>query len=177
MRMNPHGQSVLSGGDCRLDVPGHCLRRTMVTNVSVYYTHNRNFIDLKQRLCDDRQGDISPSRRFARSRPVRRNTDCLDGRNGPHASAANRWCGRRRTTAAITGRTCLRASWRVAESGWFHPRQQRSYAAYPAENPTSPADFAATVYHLLGVDPHMLIRDRLAGHSRCAKAVQSSLYR
>jgi hypothetical protein len=35
------------------------------------------------------------------------------------------------------------------------------YAAYPAANPTTPADLAATIYHLLGVDPHMLIQDRL----------------
>lgn len=26
--------------------------------------------------------------------------------------------------------------------------------AYPAENPTTPADFVATIYHLLGIDPH-----------------------
>ena len=26
--------------------------------------------------------------------------------------------------------------------------------AYPAENPTTPADFVATVYHFLGLDPH-----------------------
>jgi hypothetical protein len=26
-------------------------------------------------------------------------------------------------------------------------------AAYPSTNPTSPADLAATIYHLLGIDP------------------------
>jgi uncharacterized protein (DUF1501 family) len=35
------------------------------------------------------------------------------------------------------------------------------YAAYPATSPVSPTDLAATVYHCLGVDPHMLVRDRL----------------
>ena len=35
------------------------------------------------------------------------------------------------------------------------------YAAEPSVNPTSPADLAATVYHLLGVDPRTEIRDRL----------------
>jgi uncharacterized protein (DUF1501 family) len=35
------------------------------------------------------------------------------------------------------------------------------YAAEPATNPTPPADLTATIYHLLGVDPHMEIRDRL----------------
>ena len=35
------------------------------------------------------------------------------------------------------------------------------YAAYPAANPTPPADLAATVYHCLGVDPRTEMRDRL----------------
>jgi hypothetical protein len=35
------------------------------------------------------------------------------------------------------------------------------YAAEPAANPVPPADLAATVYHCLGVDPRMELRDRL----------------
>jgi uncharacterized protein (DUF1501 family) len=35
------------------------------------------------------------------------------------------------------------------------------FAAEPSANPTPPADLAATVYHLLGVDPRSEIRDRL----------------
>jgi hypothetical protein len=35
------------------------------------------------------------------------------------------------------------------------------FASEPATNPTDPADLAATIYHLLGVDPAMEIRDRL----------------
>jgi hypothetical protein len=35
------------------------------------------------------------------------------------------------------------------------------YAAYPASNPTSPADLAATIYHCLGVDPRTTVHDRL----------------
>ena len=34
------------------------------------------------------------------------------------------------------------------------------YAAEPATHPTTPADLAATIYHLLGVDPRTEIRDR-----------------
>ena len=34
-------------------------------------------------------------------------------------------------------------------------------AAFPEESPTPPADLAATVYSLLGIDPAMEIRDRL----------------
>ncbi|MEX1228886.1 MAG: DUF1501 domain-containing protein [Planctomycetaceae bacterium] len=34
-------------------------------------------------------------------------------------------------------------------------------AAYPTNHPVSPADFVATIYHLLGIDPHMTVNDRL----------------
>jgi uncharacterized protein (DUF1501 family) len=34
-------------------------------------------------------------------------------------------------------------------------------AAYPIDRPHDPKDMAATIYHLLGVDPATLIRDRL----------------
>jgi hypothetical protein len=33
--------------------------------------------------------------------------------------------------------------------------------AYPAENPVSPADITATIYHTLGIDPGMSLTDRL----------------
>jgi len=35
------------------------------------------------------------------------------------------------------------------------------FAAFPSADPTRPADLAATIYHCLGVDPEMQIRDRL----------------
>ncbi|MDA0834326.1 MAG: DUF1501 domain-containing protein [Planctomycetota bacterium] len=34
-------------------------------------------------------------------------------------------------------------------------------AAYPTENPTSPADIVCTLYHLLGIDPHTMVPDAL----------------
>lgn len=34
-------------------------------------------------------------------------------------------------------------------------------AAYPASHPVSPGDVVATIYHLLGIDPHMTVPDRL----------------
>jgi hypothetical protein len=46
------------------------------------------------------------------------------------------------------------------KAGVVHGASDR-YAAYPAANPTTPADLAATVYHCLGVDPHTPLRDRL----------------
>ena len=33
-------------------------------------------------------------------------------------------------------------------------------AAYPTSHPVSPGDVVATIYHLLGVDPHMMVPDR-----------------
>ncbi len=44
--------------------------------------------------------------------------------------------------------------------GVVHGSSDR-YAAYPASNPTTPADLAATIYHCLGVDPHLQLTDRL----------------
>jgi hypothetical protein len=32
-------------------------------------------------------------------------------------------------------------------------------AAYPTHNPVSPADLVATIYHLLGIDPHLMLPD------------------
>src|SRR5262249_5244446 len=34
------------------------------------------------------------------------------------------------------------------------------HAAYPKDNPVSPGDVVATVYHLLGIDPHLMVPDR-----------------
>jgi hypothetical protein len=33
-------------------------------------------------------------------------------------------------------------------------------AAYPKDHPVSPADLVATIYHLLGIDPHLALPDR-----------------
>jgi len=35
------------------------------------------------------------------------------------------------------------------------------YAAYPVSDPVHPSDLVATVYHLLGIDPHLSVHDRL----------------
>jgi uncharacterized protein (DUF1501 family) len=34
------------------------------------------------------------------------------------------------------------------------------HAAYPRDNPVAPGDVVATIYHLLGIDPHMMVPDR-----------------
>jgi uncharacterized protein (DUF1501 family) len=43
--------------------------------------------------------------------------------------------------------------------GWVHGASDRA-GAYPADNPTSPADILATIYRLLGVDHRMELYDR-----------------
>jgi hypothetical protein len=43
--------------------------------------------------------------------------------------------------------------------GSFYGSSDR-YGAYPADKPTSPADVAATILHLLGVPADLEIRDR-----------------
>ena len=44
--------------------------------------------------------------------------------------------------------------------GCVHGSSDR-YAAYPQADPVRPADLAATIYHCLGIDPHLELRDRL----------------
>lgn len=34
-------------------------------------------------------------------------------------------------------------------------------AAYPTSNPVHPSELVATIYHLLGIDPHLIVRDPL----------------
>jgi hypothetical protein len=43
-------------------------------------------------------------------------------------------------------------------AGYIHGATDRS-GAYPVSNPVSPADFVATIYHLLGIDPHRTVPD------------------
>lgn len=167
--MNPHGQSVLLGR--RLLEAGVPLVTVFwpndgTTNVSVYWdTHNRNFIDLKDRLCpttdkatsalmDDLQerglfddtlivwtGEMGRTPRLGQS---------VVGGAGAGRDGRDHWphC----FTSILAGGG--------AKGGLIYGSSDR-YAAYPAANPTTPADLAATIYHLLGVDSHMLIQDRL----------------
>jgi hypothetical protein len=45
------------------------------------------------------------------------------------------------------------------KGGVVHGSSDR-HAAFPATEPTRPADLAATIYHCLGVDPDLQLRDR-----------------
>jgi uncharacterized protein (DUF1501 family) len=167
--MNIHGQAVLQAR--RLVEAGVPLvtvfwQNDGLTNVSVYWdTHNRNFIDLKTRLCpvtdqaftallEDLQqrgmldetlivwtGEMGRTPRVAQSVP---------GGAGAGRDGRDHWA--RVFTAVLAGGG--------VKGGVVHGSSDR-YAAYPATNPTAPADLAATVYHCLGVEPETTLYDRL----------------
>ena len=47
------------------------------------------------------------------------------------------------------------------KAGYVHGESDR-FAAYPASDPVTPKDVAATIYTALGVDPRQRIRDRFS---------------
>jgi hypothetical protein len=167
--LNTHGQAVLQAR--RLVEAGVPLvtvfwQNDGLTNVSVYWdTHNRNFIDLKTRLCPVADQAFSA---------------LLDdlGQRGLLDETLVVWTGEMGRTPRVgqgvvggagAGRdgrdhwphvfTTVLAGGGV-RGGVVHGASDR-HAAYPAANPTAPEDLAATVYHCLGVDPRTELRDRL----------------
>jgi len=167
--MNRHGQSVLQAR--RLVEAGVPLITVFwpndgITNVSVYWdTHQRNFIDLKTRLCpvtdqafsallDDLQnrgmlddtlvvwtGEMGRTPRVGQS---------VVGGAGAGRDGRDHW-GKVFTTVLAGG---------GVKGGAVYGASDR-FAAEPKLNPTSPVDLAATIYHLLGVNPRTEILDRL----------------
>jgi hypothetical protein len=167
--MNIHGQSVLQAR--RLVEAGVPMVTVFwpndgITNVSVYWdTHNRNFIDLKERLCpvtdrafsallDDLEerglldetlvvwsGEMGRTPRVGQS---------VVGGAGAGRDGRDHW-GRVFTSVLAGG---------GIRGGAIYGSSDR-YAAEPSSNPTAPADLVATVYHALGVDPRLQIHDRL----------------
>jgi uncharacterized protein (DUF1501 family) len=167
--LNIHGQSVLQAR--RLVEAGVPMVTVFwpndgITNVSVYWdTHNRNFLDLKERLCpvtdqafaallDDLEqrglldetlvvwtGEMGRTPRVGQS---------VVGGAGAGRDGRDHW-GKVFTTVLAGG---------GIRGGVVYGSSDR-YAAEPASNPTDPADLAATIYHCLGVDPRLEIHDRL----------------
>jgi hypothetical protein len=167
--MNIHGQAVLQAR--RLVEAGVPLvsvfwQNDGLTNVSVYWdTHNRNFIDLKSRLCPVTDQAFSAL------------LDDLDQR-GMLDETLVVWTGEMGRTPRV-GQSVVggagagrdgRDHWAKVfvsvlagggvRGGVVHGSSDR-HAAYPATNPTSPADLAATIYQLLGIDPRTELTDRL----------------
>src|SRR5262249_39921630 len=137
-----------------------------LTNVSVYWdTHNRNFVDLKTRLCPVTDQAFSALLDDLEQRGLLDETLGLWTGEMGRAPRGGQSVG----GGAAAGRDG-RDHWSKVfvsvlagagiNGGCVYGSSDR-YAAYPASNPTSPADLAATVYHLLGVDPRLELTDRL----------------
>lgn len=167
--MNRHGQSVLQAR--RLVEAGVPLVTVFwpndgITNVSVYWdTHNRNFIDLKTRLCPVTDQATSALLDDLKDRGMLDDTlivwtgemgrtpkvgQSVVGGAGAGRDGRDHW-GNLFTTVLAGG---------GVKGGTVYGSSDK-YASEPATNPTTPADLAATIYHLLGVDPQMEIRDKL----------------
>lgn len=167
--MNIHGQSVLQAR--RLIEAGVPLVTVFwpndgITNVSVYWdTHNRNFIDLKTRLCPVTDQAFSALIEDLEQRGMLDETLIVwtgemgrtprVGQSVPGGAGAGR-DGRDHWPHVFTS---VLAGGGI-KGGIVHGSSDR-FAAYPASNPTTPADLAATIYHCLGIDPHLLIQDKL----------------
>ncbi|RMG35325.1 MAG: DUF1501 domain-containing protein [Planctomycetota bacterium] len=165
---NPHGQSVLQAR--RLIEHGVPLVTVFwpndgIKNVSVYWdTHSRNFIDLKERLIpaadqafaallDDlhERGLLDETLvvwtgEFGRTPRIgQRNSDAGAGRDG-----RDHWPNCFTTVLAGAG----------LRGGSVYGASDR-HAAFPARDPVAPVDLVATVYHLLGVPPDLVLHDNL----------------
>jgi hypothetical protein len=167
--LNTHGQAVLQAR--RLVEAGVPLvtvfwQNDGLTNVSVYWdTHNRNFIDLKERLCPPADQAFAALLEDLEERGLLDETlivwtgemgrtprvgQSVVGGAGAGRDGRDHWAACFSTVLAGGG----------VRGGYVHGASDR-YAAYPAHTPTAPADLAATIYHLLGVDPRRTVRDRL----------------
>ncbi|HEY4309813.1 MAG TPA: DUF1501 domain-containing protein [Pirellulales bacterium] len=164
---HPHGQSVLQAR--RLVERGVPLVTVFwpndgQKNVSVYWdTHNRNFVDLRERLMPPADQAFSAlvddlasrglldetlvvwTGEFGRTPRIgQRNSDAGAGRDG-----RDHWPGCFSTVLAGGG----------IRGGQVYGASDK-HAAYPALDPVAPVDLVATVYHALGVDPHGLLHDQ-----------------
>jgi len=164
--LNPHGQSVLQAR--RLVERGVPLVTVFwpndgIKNVSVYWdTHSRNFADLKTRLMpvadqafaallDDLQERglleetlVIWTGEFGRTPRVgQRSSDAGAGTDG-----RDHWAGCFTSVLAGGG----------AKGGYVYGKSD-AHAAYPAENPVTPRDLIASVYHLLGVPEEQVLAD------------------
>ncbi len=167
--MNAHGQSVLQARrlvEAGVPVVTVFWPNDGITNVSVYWdTHNRNFIDLKTRLCTVADRAFSALIDDLKARGMFDETlvvwtgemgrtpkvgQSVPGGAGAGRDGRDHW-GKVFTSILAGGGT---------KGGTVYGSSDR-YAAEPATNPTPPADLAATVYHLLGIDPRTEIHDRL----------------
>ena len=164
-----HGQAVLQAR--RLVEAGVPLvtvfwQNDGITNVSVYWdTHNRNFIDLKTRLCPTTDQAFSALLEDLDQRGMLDETLVVwTGEMGRTPRVGQGVVGG--AGAGSDGRdhwgtvfTSVLAGGGI-RGGMVYGSSDR-YAASPATQPTPPADLAATVSHCLGVNPQTELIDRL----------------
>ena len=164
-----HGQSVLQAR--RLVEAGVPLVTVFwpnegLTNVSVYWdTHNRNFIDLKTRLMPPADQAFSVLLEDLSARGLLDETlvvwtgefgrtprvgQSVVGGAGAGRDGRDHWAHCFSSVMAGAG----------IRGGTVHGASDR-WAAYPARDPVTPADIAATIYHCLGVDPATELVDSL----------------
>lgn len=165
--LHPHGQAVLQARrlvEAGVPVVTVFWQNDGLTNVSVYWdTHNRNFVDLKTRLMPaadqafsallddlDARGLLDETLvvwtgEFGRTPRVGQS---VVGGAGAGRDGRDHWPHCFSTVLAGAG----------IRGGTVHGASDR-WAAHPALDPVTPADVAATVYHALGVDPALELRD------------------
>jgi hypothetical protein len=150
-----------------------------ITNVSVYWdTHNRNFLDLKTRLMPPADQAFSALLDDLAARGLLDSTlvvwtgefgrtprvgQSVVGGAGAGRDGRDHWPHCFSSVLAGAG---LRA-------GTVFGASDR-WAAYPARDPVTPADIAATVYHLLGVDPTRELIDPLGRPLRLCDGIPIS---
>ncbi len=166
---NTHGQAVLQAR--RLVEAGVPLvtvfwQNDGTTNVSVYWdTHNRNFTDLKTRLMPPADRAFSTLLDDLEARGLLDETlvvwtgefgrtprvgQSVVGGAGAGKDGRDHWPHCFTTVLAGAG----------IRGGTVYGASDR-WAAFPALDPVTPADIVATIYHLLGIDPTLELRDTL----------------
>lgn len=117
-------------------------------------THKNNFSDMKTKLCPNLDQGFASLLDDLRQRGLLQETLVVAfgefGRTPQINAAAGRdhWAACNSVVlagAGIPGGAVYGASDRIA--------------AFPAADPVTPQDLAATIYHLLGIDPHLELRD------------------
>jgi hypothetical protein len=166
---NMHGQAVLQAR--RLAEAGVPLTTVFwqndgIKNVSVYWdTHARNFIDLKERLMPPADQAFSALLDDLQDRGMLDDTLILwTGEFGRTPKVGQSVVGG--AGATKDGRdhwphvfTSVLAGGGI-RGGQVYGKSD-PVAAYPEENPVTPADIAATMYHCLGVPPETELHDAL----------------
>ena len=117
-------------------------------------THKNNFSDLKTKLCPNFDRGFSALLDDLAVRGLLHETliVCLGefGRTPQINASAGRdhWAPCNTVLLAGAG----------VPGGTVYGSSDR-LAAYPASNPVTPEDLSATMYHLMGIEPHLMVRD------------------